>query len=337
MVQQQRKCINLLFTSVGRRVELLRAFQEAYKSLGLGGHIVAVDMDPLAPALQLASRPYIVPPLSSPDYISTLVRICRREHVNIVFPLIDPGVLTLARHREQIEATGARLAVVSLEAAETAADKWLTTQFLQRAGLRTARSWLPGELNPAKAEYPLFIKPRRGSAAKHTFKVHDERELSFFLDYSPDAIIQEYLPGPEVTNDVICDLDGEVLAVVSRQRIEVRSGEVAKGVTIYDPDICHACVKIAKALPAFSPITLQCMMKNGVPHFTEINARLGGGLPLGIGAGVDSPRWLLARAAGISVDIPPLGTYKVGLYLTRFDETFLLTEAEREQMAGNRL
>jgi carbamoyl-phosphate synthase large subunit len=95
-------------------------------------------------------------------------------------------------------------------------------------------------------------------------------------------------------------------------------------------------VKIARELPAVGPITVQCIMKDGIPHFTEINARLGGGVPLGIAAGADSPKWLLARIAGINIDIPPLGSYQTGLYITRFDDSFFITEVEREQMASNR-
>src|SRR5206468_1918939 len=133
--------------------------------------------------------------------------------------------------------------------------------FFQRLGIATPRSWLPGQLDPAQAEYPLFIKPRCGGATKHAFKVNDARELIFFSDYVPSPIIQEYLPGPEITNDVICDLEGEVLAVVSRQRIEVRWGEVAKGVTMYDPAISNACLQTAHALPAIGPITVQCILK----------------------------------------------------------------------------
>jgi len=331
------RAVNVLFTSVGRRVELLRAFHRAYQSLGLGGRIVAVDIDPLAPALQVADQPYIVPRLTSPDYIPTLLDICQRERIGLVFPLIDPVIPFLARHREVIEATGARLAVISLEAAATTADKWLTIQLFQRLGLPTPRSWLPGQLDPARVKYPLFIKPRFGSAAKDTFKVRNARDLEFFSDYVPAPIIQEFLPGPEITNDVVCNLDGKLLAVVSRRRIEVRWGEVSKGVTVHDPRIIDACAKIAHALPAIGPITVQCMIKDDTPHFTEINARLGGGVPLGVAAGVDAARWLLAGAAGIPVDIPPLGSYQTGLYLTRFDESFFLSEAECEQVASHRL
>ena len=331
------KEVNVLFTSVGRRVELLRSFRRAYQSLGLKGRIIALDIDPLAPALRIADQHYIVPCVSSKSYVATLIQICEQGHISLVFPLIDPDISVLAKYREEIQTTGARIAVVPENAAAIGGDKWRTYHFFKKIGLPTPRSWLPHQLSPGKLKYPVFVKPRRGSAAKGAFPVVNAEELGFFLKYVADSIIQEYLPGPEITTDVICDLEGDILAIVSRQRIEVRWGEVAKGMTIYDPAITEACIKIAKALPCIGPITVQCMMKEGVQYFTEINARLGGGAPLAIAAGVDFPQWLLARDAGIPVDIPPLGTYRRGLYMTRFDDSLFLTEDEREQMANHRL
>ena len=320
--------MNVLFTSVGRRVELVRAFRQAFENLQLPGKTIAVDVNPLAPALQIADRPIIVPRLTSPDYIPTLIQICQSEQVDLIIPLIDPDLLMLARCREAIESVGTKVALVSSEAVTITNDKWLTTQFFRQLGFATPNSWLPGQLDPMSATYPLFIKPRHGSGSDHTFKVRNERELLFFSDYVPDPIIQEYLSGPEITNDIICDLEGVVLAVTSRQRIEVRQGEVSKGFTMYNPVITESCVQIARALPAIGPITVQCMMKNDMPHFTEINARFGGGVPLGIAAGVDSPRLLLARIAGLQIEIPPLDAYQVGLHMTRFDDSFFLPEEQ---------
>lgn len=337
MARYNNRSINILFTSVGRRVELLRAFRRAYQGLNLRGNIVAVDIDSLAPGLQEADKSYIVPRVDRAEYIPALVDICRREQISAVFPLIDPDIPVLAENRAEIEATGARVAVVPPGAVALTVDKWETTRFFRGLGLKAPASWLPEDLDSMRMDYPGFVKPRQGSAAKATFKVHNARELAFFCEYVPDPIVQEFLNGPEITNDVICDLEGEVLAVVSRQRIEVRWGEVAKGITIYNPEITGACVKIAKALPVVGPITVQCIMKDAVPHFTEINARLGGGVPLGIAAGADSPHWLLAKIAGLSVEIPPLGTYKTGLYMTRYDDSHFLTEADCEQMAIHRI
>lgn len=331
------KSVNVLFPSAGRRVELLRHFRRAYQALGIAGHLIALDIDPLAPALQAADKNYLVPRYTELDYLPTLAEICRRETIDLVFPLIDPDIPLFAKHRHQLEAAGAKVAVVSSGAASTVGDKWATTHFFQSLGLAVPRSWLPDDLLTIPSDYPLFIKPRDGSAAQNTFRVRNRRELEFFLEYVPNPLVQEYLPGPEITCDVICDLEGEVLGVVMRQRIAVRAGEVVKGVTIYDPFIAEACLKIAAALPAIGPITVQCMLKDGVPHFTEINARFGGGVPLSVAAGVDGPQWLLARTAGIPINIPPLGSYQTGLYMTRFDDSFFLSEQTRAEMASHRL
>ncbi|MCZ7667703.1 MAG: hypothetical protein M5U34_11045 [Chloroflexi bacterium] len=61
MAQINHKPVNILFTSAGRRVELLLAFRQAYKALALPGHIIATDIDPLAPALHAADRFYMTP------------------------------------------------------------------------------------------------------------------------------------------------------------------------------------------------------------------------------------------------------------------------------------
>ncbi|MCO5186745.1 MAG: ATP-grasp domain-containing protein [Anaerolineae bacterium] len=331
------KQVNILFTSVGRRVELLRAFRHAYQMLNLEGHIVAIDIEPLAPALREVDRPYIVPRLSADDFLPTLLEICRRESIDVIFPLIDHDMPVLARHRTAIETTGTRLAVAPEEAIRISADKWLTTQFFNQVGVPTPQTWLPDQLNWESLSYPLFIKPRHGSASQNTFRVDTRTELEFFVNYINKPIIQAYLSGAEITNDVICDLESNVLGVVSRRRIEVRGGEVNKGVTIYDPNITEACIRIAQSLHAIGPITVQCILKDGKPFFTEINARLGGGIPLGIAAGAHSPYWLLATIAGIPVNIPPIGTYQTGLYLSRFDDSFFITENDRKDMASRRL
>jgi carbamoyl-phosphate synthase large subunit len=326
----------VLFSSAGRRVELLRAFRLAYRSLSLEGNIVALDIDPLSPALQVADRPYMVPRLDDPQFITKLVEICIREQVGIVFPLTDLDIPVLAAARSEIERTGARVAAVSPEAARITSDKWLTYNFFRRLGLPVPESWLPPEIEADQLDYPVFIKPRFGSAGKGAFRVANPRELHFFLEYVDRPIVQEFLPGPEITTDVICDLEGEILGVVSRRRLEVRWGEVTKGVTTYEPDVTRGCVEIARELPAIGPITVQCVLKEGHPFFTEINARLAGGIPLSIRAGINSPQLLLARAAGVAIKSPPVGSYSRGLYMTRFDDSYFLTEEELAQMASHR-
>ncbi len=328
--------VNLLFASAGRRVELLRLFRQAYRQLGIEGRIIATDIDPLAPALQEADASHIVPRVDDPGYLAAMAEICKVEEIRTVFPLIDPAVPVLARHRTAIESTGARLAVVSAEAAEIARDKWMTFEWLRSIGQPTPQTWLGDDL-PADLPFPLFVKPRYGSAGKKSFRADDRAELDFFLRYIPDPVVQPFVTGAEITNDVFCSLEGEVWAVVSRRRIEVRWGEVHKGVTVHEPAIRERCSMIAMALQAMGPITVQCLLSEDGPQFTEINARFAGGLPLGVAAGVPSPEWYLREAAGMPVEPPPLGSYRAGVYLTRYDDSFFLEGEGYEPLAGGRV
>lgn len=321
--------VNVLFTSAGRRVELLRAFQRAYRSLRLQGKIHVTDVTPLAPAFHAADSTHIVPRLTDPNYVPALLEIVRRRRIKLVFPLIDPDIPILAAHKNDFEIEGAKVMTPDAEGAETARDKWKTHLLYRTLGIPAARSWLPEDLRTDKPGFPLFIKPRRGSAGQGAFRVENARQLEFFLTYVEDPIIQECLPGPEITSDVICSADGEAWAVVSRRRIEIRAGEVAKGVTLWDEGIARHCIAAARGIHAAGPVTVQCILRDGAPYFTEINARFGGGCPLGIAAGVDAPRWYLAEAAGRTPKIPSMGKYVQGLYMTRFDESFFFEEGDQ--------
>ncbi len=329
--------MNILFTSSGRRVELLRAFRSAYDELELDGNIVAIDIDPLAPTLQIADRYYIVPRTLESRYAPALLDVCTRESIDLIFPLSDIDIPVLAKHRTEFEQIGARAVVVDSNAADISADKWETFRFFQQLRIPVPKSFLPEAVTYADLAYPMVVKSRCGSGGKDVFVVQDQDELSFFLRKAKAPIVQEYLPGPEITSDVICDFQGKVLSVVSRQRIEVRWGEVSKGKTIINREIIRHCITIARGLRAIGPITVQCMMKGEEPCFTEVNPRYGGGAPLGIEAGIPSPCWYLSMAAGKTVNAPPLGEYQEGLYLTRHDDSIFLSKDDYERVSGNRI
>jgi len=329
--------INILFTSGGRRVELIRAFQRAYQLLDISGNIVVTDINTLAPALHIADKPYIVPRFRATNYIPTLVEICKRENIDLIFPLIDPDIPMLAKNRKCFEDVNAIPVVIDIEMVKICEDKWLTYQFFRDKNIITPQSWLPEHLDFDMVNYPVFIKPRVGSGSKNAFKVNNQDELRFFLNYIENPIIQEFIDGVEVTNDIFCDLERVVLEVVLRQRIETRGGEVSKGVTIKNAVITDNCIKIANKLSAVGTITSQCIVRDGIPYFTEVNARFGGGAPLSIVAGANMPLWLLAKSAGVEIDIPQIGSYQIGLHLARFDDSLFLTEKQLGEMESHHI
>ena len=326
--------MNILLSSVGRRVELVRAFQSAFQRLGIHGQVIGTDVDPLAPAMQVVDVPVVVPRVNDPEFIPTVVALCKTRQIKALFPLIDPEIAVLAESKEVIESTGAKLAA-DVESAAISADKWTTYKFLNSVGVKTPFSWTPDGTPPRDLSFPVFIKPRFGSASENTFKVRNEAELEFFCHYVEHPIIQEYLPGPEVTSDIVCDLNGNLVSIISRERIAVRGGEAIKAVTIKDERIRNACERIVESLSVTGPITAQCMMKSGEPYFIEINARLGGGVPLAIAAGVDIPAILIKFLEGRHVDSEVETEYTEGVYMCRCDESFFVSSSEINEIRSN--
>jgi carbamoyl-phosphate synthase large subunit len=336
LLSTRRIAVNVLLSSIGRRVELARAFRRAYERLGMFGSIVGTDVDWLAPALQEVDVPCLVPRYSDADFIPRLAEICRENDVNAIFPLNDGELELLAANRDVIESTGAKVAGLDQQTVRNCSDKWTTFKFFTEMGLATPDTWLPESRSPSEMNYPVFMKPRNGSAAENTFRIETPEQYEFFANYIPNPVAQEFLPGPEITNDVICRIGGDVMAVISRQRIAVRGGEAIKSVTISDPRIEETCVEIARALNARGPFTVQCMMKNEVPHFVEINGRLGGGLPLAMGAGVDVPALLLSDLVGLSLNDLNVNA-RAGVFMTRCDESFFLGEESRNAIVSRHI
>ena len=94
---------NILFCSCGRRATLLKDFR---KSMNGCGNIVATDLSPVAPALFMADKTYLVPRISAPEYFDKVLEICEKEDVKAITTLIDPEIEILSKHREELLAKG---------------------------------------------------------------------------------------------------------------------------------------------------------------------------------------------------------------------------------------
>jgi len=323
---------NVLITSAGRRVSLLRLFQQAQRNLGLEGEVVAVDLQPHAPALHVAAHWETVPRVTEEGYLDHLLELCRRYQVRLVVPTIDTELHILASVRERFESEGITLLVCSNEVNQIAFDKRSTQQFLSDHQLPAPRRYGEEEALALPSEaYPLLLKPARGSCSIGVTRVDDQKELQFFLDYLDDPIIQEWVTGEEYTFDALLGLEGEVLCVVPRLRMETRAGEVSKSMTVRDEGLIEAAWKFAELLKgARGCVTIQGFRRaDGTMKFIEINPRFGGGYPLSAQAGADFPRWILQMVVGLPLDTDLQDRWKGDQVMLRYDEAIFV---EREQV-----
>jgi UDP-N-acetylmuramyl pentapeptide phosphotransferase/UDP-N-acetylglucosamine-1-phosphate transferase len=317
------KQLRILFTSVGRRVALLREFHRAARDLNVNLEIHAVDQSPIAPAMAFCDVASIVPGVQADDYIDRLVDYCQKHRIHAVIPLIDTELPRLAESRERFDEIETNLIISSEEVVHLATNKILTADFLADHGYLTPRILSEDEL--ASPAFPLFIKPISGSASARARRLDSLDALQFFKDHYPESIIQEFVDGVEYTVDVFVDFDGKPICAVPRQRLEVRAGEVSKGRTANHAEIIKQCCRVVEDLGSCrGMMTLQCFLTaDDRIVFIEFNPRFGGGVPLSIKAGADSPRWTLELLQGRRPTMPAgkgLDDWQDGLYMLRYDE-----------------
>ena len=319
---------NILFTSAGRRVALIHDFRKALTSLNLTGNIVVADRKKDISACFVADFYELVPPVESDRYINCLQEICQKHQISLIIPLIDSELYILSLHKQSFADMGVRVLVSSPTTNEICFDKRNTYSFFKNFGIKTPEIFsLETILTQAKTTYPLMIKPANGSCSVGVTKINNRKELVFFHDYIPNAIIQECIRGQEFTNDVLVDFQGKVKCVVPRLRMETRAGEISKGITVKNQEIIAATKKVVEALPgAVGCITVQCfLLPNQEIKFIEINPRFGGGIPLSIQAGANFPRWIIEMSLNRHSQIA-LDQWQEGVVMLRYDESIFVTK-----------
>lgn len=319
--------MNILFTSAGRRVALIKAFQQSIKQLNTDGKIVTTDLKKNAPASFIADTAELVPRVNSPNYIDTLLEICSKHQIKLLIPLIDTELHLLALHQQKFSEIGVQLLVSSPATNKICFDKRDTANFFHEIGVKTPKIYNINEYDTLT--YPAILKPANGSCSVGLHKLTNKQELEFFSQYVSDAIIQEMIVGEEYTIDVLANLQGKVISAVPRLRLETRAGEISKGITVKNPSLIAAAKHVVESLPgAIGCITVQCFLPaNGEIIFIEINPRFGGGYPLSYQAGADFPTWIIQMMQGKTPSIA-IDEWQDGLVMLRYDDAIFVNKSD---------
>ena len=321
----------VLFSCIGRRVELLRTFRRAAEGLDCALDVHAADAVMTSPAMHLVDRAHIVPSIDSGRYIDALLEIVRTHRINLLVPLIDNELTMIAESADRFHDLGCTPLISSAEVVRSCRDKLATFRILRDAGIDTPQTWPWTEaITRQDHDFPYFLKPRTGSAGLGSYIIQTRDELHTFGLRVADAIVQEFVEGAEHTLDVYTGFDGVPRCVVPRKRLEVRTGEVSKGLIVRDPAIMEVGARVARTLgDARGVITVQCIVTDeGQIRVIEINPRFGGGVPLAIHAGADFPRWILSELLGQPVKIDPVG-FRDDVAMLRFDDSVFVPDASK--------
>ncbi|WP_455436902.1 ATP-grasp domain-containing protein [Hungatella hathewayi] len=324
--------MKILFTSVGRRVELVQAFRKAANELQIELTIIGTEIAEDAPALFFCDKTQIVCRITDSNYIPTLITICKREKIDCLIPTIDTDLLLLSENKCRFEQNGTKVLISQPEKIKICRDKNYTADYFISLGLKSPRPFNSVEkyenaLKSGKQALPAFIKPKDGSSSIDAYRVNNLDDLKLYAEKIGDYIIQPFISGKEYTIDIFCDYDGNPVYITPRERIVVRAGEVLKTKIVQDDVIiAEMQILIADYKPC-GQITVQLIQdeKTGDNYYIEINPRFGGGAPLSIKAGADSAEAVLKMLNGEKMDYRPKAA-RDGVIYCRFDQSVCVNE-----------
>lgn len=314
--------LTLLFSSAGRRVELMNCFRNAAGNISTEIRIIAIDTDPdWSPGCYTADHFFKVPRCTAQDFVPAVADICRQFGVNLIIPTIDTELNVYAEERETFHTVGTEILLSDKSAIVVARDKKKTADLLRAHDIHTPKTWPAIQLRSSEEDipYPVFLKPVDGSRSQGIFTAKTFNDiLAADIDLSR-YIAQEICQGAEYTINAFYNRHGVCRACVPHYRKYVRSGEVCLAETVRVPAFTAVAHKFSDIFSGlWGNICFQGFLdQNGSVSITEINARFGGGYPICDEAGGTYAKWILQDLMGQQPDYND--DWQEGLRMLRYD------------------
>ncbi|WP_416191292.1 ATP-grasp domain-containing protein [Neisseria sp. CCUG12390] len=318
---------NVLILSAGRRVELVQDFKTEAAKFSDGIKVLTTDMFPhMSSACHVSDGSFAVPAIKADDYIDSIFRIAVDNHVGLIIPTIDTELQKLADARLRFQEAGIHIIVSDSELIALCRDKRKTADLFARYGIQS-----PEIYDRHNLTLPCFVKPYDGSRAIGAKRIDTQADISDDMMADPKLmfcqlidIVNEF---KEFTVDMYYDNQGRLKCVIPRERLEVRTGEVSKGITRRNSLYDVLVEKMAVLEGTRGCITAQFFYndKTGEFYSVEINPRFGGGFPLTYAAGGNYPGWLI-REYLTGQEIPFFDQWENNLMMLRYDAKVLVHE-----------
>jgi carbamoyl-phosphate synthase large subunit len=317
---------NILVLSAGRRVELVRSFLAARDELLPDSQVFATDLNPnLSSACQIADQHFVSPRASEQSFANFIEEMGASHHIGLVIPTIDTELLPLAQIKAKLAKQGTHISISDVDFVENCRDKMKSGSVFEQIGVR-----YPKLMDWNAANFPAFAKPASGSSSKGAMLLRDGSLLGELRASPENYMLMEYIGAPyrEYTVDAYFDLSSQLKCLVPRLRLEIRAGEVSKGVTRRHGLYEKLKVGLQNWRNVYGCITIQVFYDeaNNDVVGLEVNPRFGGGYPLTHQAGATFSHWLVAEAL-MGNPIEMFEAWDRDLLMLRYDAAIWIREA----------
>ena len=315
--------MNLLILSCGTRNLLVRYFKNRENGFD---KVVGTDCSVYAPALYETDAHYIVPRMTEPGYLDTILTICKKEDIQAVLPLQEDELYLIATHRELFTQAGITPIVSAAGAVDLCRDKYAFYQHLLANNLPAITScdnfqaFLKAQ-DAGTMKLPVFLKPTRGCGSVGIQKVSHLELLETLCKYADEPyLIQNYADGEEFGADIYVDLlSRKPVTIFVKKKLRMRAGETEKSISYRDEALFALIEKTVATLDLCGPVDMDIFRINGTFYISEINPRFGGGYPHAYGCGINFPKLLANNLAGRE-NPDTIGSYEADLCMLKYTD-----------------
>ena len=308
--------------------------------------ITAADADPGAVGRFLNPSFETIPPAGDPEFINTLLKLCRKKSIQAVMPLVTRELGPLSKHRKEFESGGTKVLVTPPESLEIANNKSRLYEFLHWRDIAVPAFRIVETTEQFRTAvkdlgYPgkqVCFKPSISNGSRGFRIISEtinESELLFqhkpnstyirmddalrILDSGafPELLVSEYLPGDEYSIDCLADHGNPVLTI-PRLRKKMMNGISVMGEIIQEESIILYCNRIIQELRLHGNIGIQVKRSdNGHFLILEVNPRVQGTISAILGAGVNLPVLAVKQELGLPI-LPAELKVKWGTKFSRY-------------------
>ncbi len=274
------------------------------------------------------------PPETAPGrFVEAMQDAARRFNVDLILPITDPAILTLAAARNQFESL-CELAIPSDAALAAVTNKTETLKLAARLGVPCPRTAVVTSIEQAiesarTFEWPIVLKPqssrlcRPGQPIEHLSVSYAENETSLVRQIGRlvprcAVLLQEYCRGEGHGVELLLH-EGRPLAVFQHRRLRempIQGGPSALRESVpVDPILYEHSRALLAELRWTGLAMVEFKVSPRGVWLMEINGRVWGSLPLAVHAGMDFPARLVEMLLAGPDDAAqsPNAAYRVGV------------------------
>ncbi len=316
---------NILITSAGRRVSLVRFFKTELVKFFPEAKVFTTDINPeYSSACRVSNGFFKVPRATDSNYIDELLKLSLVNNIKLIIPTIDTELLVLSQNIDLFKSHNIDVVISDYDVIKTFRNKRLTHQFFEKYNIKTAT-----EFDKQNYKLPLYIKPIDGSRSVDNYIIIKESDLTEYHFSNEKLMFLEYLDHNEHTEftiDMYYDKNYDLKCIIPRERIEVRDGEVNKAITKKAEFIDELFNKMKHIKGFKGCFTFQVFVNinTNAIYGIEINPRFGGGFPLSYLAGANFPKWIIQEYLLNERIISVCNNWEENLMMLRYDDEVLV-------------